>query len=65
MGLSQKRKPSTPLSLCATAKKLFLSAPSTRATSVYFPSTISAPLLNAALMPRRCIMKGFVSGFGS
>ena len=52
-------------SLSATAKKLLRSAPSTRTTRQYFPFSLIAPLFMVALIPSRCIMKGFVSGFAS
>ena len=57
-GSSQKRKLSMPLGLSATAKKDFLSAPSTLTMMTYFPFHLMAPLLSVAFIMMRCMRKG-------
>ena len=64
-GYSHKRKLSIPLGLSAMAKNDLRSCPSTRAITRYFPLNLIAPALNTALMPKRSIRQGFVSGLKS
>src|SRR6185437_1025915 len=60
IGYSQNLKLSMPLALSATAKKDFLSAPSTLGTNTYLLLNFMAPELKTAFMPNLSKKKGFV-----